>query len=162
MKCLWFCAILFSFKGACRLLPVRGSRPFCWGSFSKSCLVLGGHFQIREHCLGVFLNQFRESRWVSSNERELRLKEPAVNTKHRSVDKVYGEARHDLWLEYLWFPQQLDGGSLSQYVKFMGKGLDISKKLGWTGESVWKFSKLSQNAASPPPPPPPDSPRTHR
>ena len=33
--------------GAGRILPLMGGWPFCRGSFSKSRLVLGGHFQIK-------------------------------------------------------------------------------------------------------------------
>ena len=29
-----------------------GGGPFCWGSFFKYLLVLGGHFYIRKHYLG--------------------------------------------------------------------------------------------------------------
>ena len=32
------------------------------GHFHMILLGFGGHFQIREHCLGVIFNQFRESR----------------------------------------------------------------------------------------------------
>ena len=46
--------------GAGLFLPVKGGggRPFCWGSFSKSCLVLGGRFQIREHYMRGDLKNF--------------------------------------------------------------------------------------------------------
>ena len=40
----------------------------------------------------------------------------------------------------------MDGGSLSQCVKFVGV---IFKKLEWSGGSVWKSSKLSQNGRPP-------------
>ena len=78
----------------------------------------------------------------------MELNEPAVNSKHRSVDKVYGEVQHDLRL----------GGHFHNVKKFMGEGralLNSSVELGSRFDNSVSFPKMP-----PPPTPTIDLPRT--
>ena len=75
-----------------------------------------GHLLIREYYLGVTINFMKVAQ--SSNKHELKLNAAAVSSKHRSI--VCGELWHDFVTEYLYFPPQSNGRSLSHYLKFMG------------------------------------------
>ena len=76
---------------------MRRGQLFCWGLIIFKILIgFGDSFSDKGVLSGVLLINFMKV-GQSSNEHELKLNVTAVNNKHRSLDKVFGELdRHDL------------------------------------------------------------------
>ena len=73
---------------------MRRGQLFCWGLIFKILIGFGDSFFDKGVLSGVLLINFMRV-GQSSNEHELKLNVTAVNNKHRSLDKVFGD-RHDL------------------------------------------------------------------